>query len=68
MALRSVITTLALSTLLAAPAAAQDRERHRRTDNNQKEQTERVRPEAAPLPDSLRLLEFLADACEEIGQ
>jgi len=27
-----------------------------------------VRPEDAPLPDSLRLLEFLADACEEIGQ
>ena len=27
-----------------------------------------VRPEAAALPDSLRLLEFLADACEEIGQ
>jgi hypothetical protein len=27
-----------------------------------------VRPETAPLPDSLRLLEFLADACEEIDQ
>ena len=27
-----------------------------------------VRPDAAPLPDALRLLEFLADACEEIGQ
>ena len=27
-----------------------------------------VPPEAAPLPDALRLLEFLADACEEIGQ
>lgn len=27
-----------------------------------------VRPAAAPLPDALRLLEFLADACEEIGQ
>jgi hypothetical protein len=27
-----------------------------------------VRPNAAALPDALRLLEFLADACEEIGQ
>jgi len=27
-----------------------------------------VQPEAAPLPDALRLLEVLADACEEIGQ
>jgi hypothetical protein len=27
-----------------------------------------VRPEATALPDALRLLEFLADACEEIGQ
>lgn len=27
-----------------------------------------VRPDAAPLPDALRLLEVLADACEEIGQ
>jgi len=27
-----------------------------------------VRPEAAALPDALRLLEVLADACEEIGQ
>ena len=27
-----------------------------------------VRPESARLPDALRLLEFLADACEEIGQ
>ena len=26
-----------------------------------------VRPDAAPLPDALRLLEVLADACEEIG-
>jgi Bifunctional DNA primase/polymerase, N-terminal len=26
-----------------------------------------VRPDASPLPDALRLLEFLADACEEIG-
>ncbi|MGN6791845.1 MAG: bifunctional DNA primase/polymerase [Streptosporangiaceae bacterium] len=26
-----------------------------------------VRPETAALPDALRLLEFLADACEEIG-
>lgn len=27
-----------------------------------------VSPDAAALPDALRLLEFLADACEEIGQ
>jgi hypothetical protein len=27
-----------------------------------------VRPDAAPLPDALRLLEYLADACEEIGR
>jgi hypothetical protein len=27
-----------------------------------------VRPDATALPDALRLLEFLADACEEIGQ
>jgi hypothetical protein len=27
-----------------------------------------VRPDAAALPDALRLLEFLADACEEIAQ
>lgn len=27
-----------------------------------------VPPDAAALPDALRLLEFLADACEEIGQ
>ncbi len=27
-----------------------------------------VQPDAAPLPDALRLLEVLADACEEIGQ
>ena len=27
-----------------------------------------VRPSATALPDALRLLEFLADACEEIGQ
>jgi hypothetical protein len=27
-----------------------------------------VKPDATPLPDALRLLEFLADACEEIGQ
>jgi Bifunctional DNA primase/polymerase, N-terminal len=26
-----------------------------------------VRPDTAPLPDALRLLEYLADACEEIG-
>lgn len=27
-----------------------------------------VRPDAAALPDALRLLEYLADACEEIGR
>ena len=27
-----------------------------------------VKPDAGALPDALRLLEFLADACEEIGQ
>jgi len=51
MALRSVITTLALSTVLAVPAAAQQRERHRQNDNReQDEQTERARA-AAPQRD-----------------
>jgi hypothetical protein len=47
MALRSVLTTLAISTLLAAPAAAQQRERHRQNDTReQREQTESARAEA----------------------
>jgi hypothetical protein len=51
MALRSVLTTLALSTVLAVPAAAQQRERHRQNDNReQSEQTERTRA-AAPQGD-----------------
>lgn len=44
MALRFVITTLALATLLAAPAGADQRERHRQSDNrNQSEQPSRAR-------------------------
>jgi hypothetical protein len=54
MALRSVVTTLALSAALAVPAAAQQRERHRqngnREQNEQTEQTERARA-AAPQRD-----------------
>ena len=47
MALRSVITTLALATLLAAPAGADQRERHRQNDTrNQSEQRERAREDA----------------------
>jgi hypothetical protein len=47
MALRSVLTTLTISTLLAAPAAAQQRERHRQNDTRERtEQTESARAEA----------------------
>jgi hypothetical protein len=47
MALRSVLTTMALATLLAAPAGADQHERHRQKDNrNQSEEPARARDES----------------------